>query len=376
MAPAPSFEIFAAAPPGLEPLLAQELRALSFQSVQEQPGGVALQGGWAEVWRANLMSRLASRVLVRIASFPVFHLAQLDKRARKVPWAEILPRGQPVRLDVSTRKSKIYHAGAAAERIARAITEAVAAPVVRASEDETALAVKARIDDNRCTISLDSSGAPLHRRGFKTAIGKAPMRETLAAGFLQASAYSGAEPVIDPMCGSGTFVLEAAEIAAGLAPGRGRGFAFEQFASFDAAAWETLRATAATPVSDPTPLAQGYDRDSGVIGMATQNAARAGLDGRCSFACQPISALTRPDGPPGLVICNPPYGGRIGNKKLLYALYASFGAAMLAGFRGWRVAIVTSEAGLARATQLPFDPPGPPIPHGGLKVRLWQCGPL
>ena len=173
----------------------------------------------------------------------------------------------------------------------------------------------------------------------------------------------------DPMCGSGTFVIEAAEMALGLQPGRSRGFAFEHLARFDPAAWATLR----DRVPGDTGLRfHGSDRDQGAIRMAAGNAQRAGVDAVASFTARPVSDLERPDGPPGLVIVNPPYGGRIGNKKLLYGLYGALGQVLKDRFTGWRVGIVTTEAGLARATGLPFQPPGPPVAHGGLKVKLWQ----
>jgi len=173
-----------------------------------------------------------------------------------------------------------------------------------------------------------------------------------------------------PLCGSGTFVLEAAEIASGLAPGRTRSFAFEQIASFNPSAWEAMRRSVAT---NPDYICIGYDRDQGVIEHARANATRAGTTEGTRFIAQPISALTRPPGPPGLVIVNPPYGGRIGDRTTLRALYGTLGRLLKAQFSGWRVGLVTSDPQLARATALPFAPPGPPIPHGGLKVRLYQC---
>ena len=176
------------------------------------------------------------------------------------------------------------------------------------------------------------------------------------------------------MCGSGTFVIEAAEIAAGLAPGRSRSFAFERLAGFDPAAWAALRA-GTRPRATPFRF-HGSDRDAGAIAMSRANAARAGVGEATRFAQHAVSALERPEGPAGLVIVNPPYGTRLGEATELRPLYAAFGATLKARFGGWRVALVTSEAALARATGLPFGAPGPVVPHGGLKVRLWQTGPL
>ncbi|MDK3019675.1 THUMP domain-containing class I SAM-dependent RNA methyltransferase [Pseudodonghicola flavimaris] len=363
------FEIFLVALPGLEPALLDEARALGFADARLTPGGVTLRGGWAEVWRANLWLRGATRVVVRMGEFRAFHLAQLDKRARRFPWGQFLRWDVPVRVEATCKASKIYHHKAAAQRVEKAIAEELGAPV----SPEAALRVMLRIEDNLCTLSIDSSGEPLHKRGHKQAMGKAPLRESMAALFLRSCGYTGAEVVVDPMCGSGTFVIEAAEIAAGLAPGRSRSFAFETLAGFDAAAWERMRAGAAMPDRIPAQRFHGSDRDAGAVRMAGENAARAGVAEWCSFTQMPFADLTPPEGAPGLVMINPPYGARIGNKKLLYGLYGALGGVLRERFAGWRVGLVTSEGGLAKACNLPFDPPGPPVAHGGLKVKLYRC---
>lgn len=361
------FEIFLQGTPGLEPVLADEARAAGFPTPAVVPGGVTFQGTWPDVWRANLELRGAGRVLARIGGFPAFHLAQLDKRARKFPWGDTLRADRPIKVEVSTsRKSKIYHAGAAAQRIETALAESFGAPVSK----EALLTLRARIDDNFVQFSVDTSGEPLHKRGHKEAVGKAPMRETLASLFLRQAGYTGGEPVLDPMCGSGTFVIEAAEMALGLMPGRSRSFAFEHLASFDPTAWEAMRGAAKPATTDVR--FYGSDRDAGAIRMSGANADRAGVAGLCDFQCRPVADLTRPEGPPGLVIVNPPYGGRIGNMKLLYAVHGTLGQVLKDRFSGWRVGIVTSESKLAYATGLPFLPPEPPVAHGGLKVKLYQ----
>lgn len=359
------FEIFLSVAPGLEDVLAQEVREAGFRDARPMPGGVSLQGGWPEVWRCNLELRGATRVLARIGAFRAFHLAQLDKRARKFPWAEVLRPDVPVRVEVTTKRSKIYHAGAAGQRISRAITEELGAPIAQ----DAPVVIKARIDDNLVSLSVDTSGEGLHKRGHKEAVGKAPMRETLAALFLRQCGYTPGEAVIDPMCGSGTFPIEAAEIAAGLQPGRSRRFAFEKLASFDEAGFEALRREG----GEAPPVFFGFDRDAGAVRMAEANAGRAGLGAACRFACQPLSELTPPEGiEPGLIIVNPPYGGRIGNRKPLFALYSALGEVMRTRFTGWRFGMITSDGGLAKASGLDFEI-GAPIPHGGLKVRLYRA---
>lgn len=364
------FEIFLATAPGLEAVLAEEAAQNGFANPVASNGGVTITGGWPEVWRANLVMRGANRVLARIGSFRVMHLAQLDKRARKFPWGDILSPDVPVRVDVVCRKSRIYHAGAASQRIETAITEELGAVISK----EADLKVMVRIEDDLCTISVDTSGELLHKRGHKVAVNKAPMRETLAASFLRQCGYDGSEPVVDVMCGSGTFVLEAAEVAMGLLPGRSRSFAFERFNSFDPVAWAAMKGEA---VPQETDLRfYGSDRDAGAVRMSAANAERGGVDGITTFNMHPLSDAVPPEGPKGLVMINPPYGARIGNKKILYSVYAGLGKVLKERFRGWRVGMVTSEPSLAKTTGLKFIEPLPSVSNGGLRINLYRTGVL
>lgn len=353
--------IFLVAAPGLETDLLAEARALGFAGITPLPGGVQISGGWPEVARANLTLRTATRVLARIAEFRVMHLAQLDKRARKVDWAQVLRADVPVRVEAVCHASKIYHHKAAAQRIATAIAETLGAP------EGEGVAIKARIDDDLCTISLDTSGESLHKRGHKEAVGKAPLRETVAAAVLARMGFDGSQTVVDPMCGSGTFVIEAAEIAAGLQPGRGREFAFQKLA--------VVPKLASGPAQKaPQVRFFGSDRDQGAIAGASANAARAGVGDWCRFERRAISDLTPPDGlAPGMVLINPPWGARIGDRKLLFGLYGATGRVLAERFKGWQVGIVCPDAGLAKATGLPLAPEGPPMDLGGTRVILWRA---
>ena len=367
--PAP-FEIFLATQPGLEALLLQEVIERGFQRAKATGGGVSIWGDWNDVWRANLTLRGASKVLARIGEFRAFHLAQLDKRARKFPWGETLSAGHIVKVEVVTnRKSKIYHAGAAIERIERAIHEEFGARIAQSME-EADIIIKTRIDDNNVRFSVDTSGVGLHKRGYKQAMGKAPLRETMAALALRGCGYDGNETVLDPMCGSGTLLIEAAQISRNIMAGGNRYFAFEHLASYDEKAVQNIKDS--WTLKDSRQTFYGSDRNVNAIGFSKDNATRGGVGELCEFTPLPLSKIECPDGAPGLVVTNPPYGARIGKKKDLFALYTTFGDIMRDRFKGWRVGMITSDAKLAEATKLPWLKTGPPIAHGGLKVKLFR----
>ena len=374
MSDSSQFEIFLSAAPGLEHLLLAEVKAAKFKRPKATGGGVTIWGDWNDVWRANLTLRGASKVLARIGEFRAFHLAQLDKRSRKFPWGDVLIKDHAVKVEVATnRKSKIYHKGAAVQRIETAIREAFGAPIA-ANMDQAEVVIKTRIDDNNVRLSVDTSGTGLHKRGHKQAMGKAPLRETMAALALRGCNFTGTEPVLDPMCGSGTFLIEAAEISRNLMAGRARGFAFEKLATYDAAAVQAIKDIWKTQESEQR--FYGSDRNVNVIGFAKENAARAGVADMCEFVPTALSNIERPEGPPGLVIVNPPYGARVGKKNDLFALYNSFGSVMMDRFAGWRVGMITADIQLAKAAKLPWLPMSAPISHGGLKVRLFQTNAL
>lgn len=352
--------LFLVVPPGLEAPALAEARDLGFPNAEAMTGGITLDGTWADAARLNRQTRCVTRILVRVARFRAMHLAQLDKRARKVDWS-MIPPGTEITVEATCRKSKIYHDRAAAQRIATALVDQAGAIVSKDAQ----LRIKARIEDDLCVISIDTSGAALHMRGHKQAVGKAPIRETMAAAMLRMCGYDGTVPLVDPMCGSGTFPIEAAEIALGLLPGRSRGFAMD--------ALDLPAANVATPLPSSTqPMFYGFDRDTGAIRSATKNANTAGVADLCQFSQQPVSDLAPPDGPKGLIMVNPPYGARIGNRKLLFGLYGSLGKIVQDRFAGWAFGMVTSDPGLAKATGLNLQI-SDPIAHGSLRVALYQA---
>jgi putative N6-adenine-specific DNA methylase len=363
--------MFAACAPGLEPLVLGELKALGAQALQTVAGGVIFRGDLDLLMRANLHLRCATRVLLELQNFRVSHLAQLHKRAAKVDWAAFVPRGARVRVQVSCKRSRIYHSDAAAQRVSRALEDSVSARSV-GGDSEAALPVRVHIERDVCRLSLDASGEALWRRGQKREVGAAPLRENLAAAGLLACGYDGAEPLLDPMCGSGTLLLEAGSIALNRAPGRERDFAFMHWAGFDLSAWETLLADASgRERSGPAAGLFGSDINAGAVGVSRRNLERAGLGEWVRLERRRLVDLTAPV-ERGLWISNPPYGARLGRSADLFGLYEDMGRVFGERFGGWRLALFTSQPKLAEATGLSFEPSRPAWPHGGLKIRLYR----
>ena len=352
------------AAPGLAPLVAAECIAHGVSPRDVSPAGVSFNATGEQLFTMNLWSRLASRVLVRLAEFEARDFATLEKMAGRVPWHRVLSPGAAVRLRVTCRKSRLYHSDAVAERVARGITNTIkgSQALGRAKDDEddddgnTQLIV-VRFDHDRCTISADSSGALLHRRGWRQAIAKAPLRETLAAAMLAACEWNGDLPLVDPFCGSGTIGIEAALRLRNMAPGLGREFAMEQWPGVDAPMHARVRnaAKASARPSVGAPIVM-RDRDAGACKAAVANAERAGVLGdlvieQGSLSDTSLDAI----GVAGLLLTNPPYGLRISDSSDLRSLYARLGDVVRAGGRGWRVGMLVPDRALAAQTRLAFD---------------------
>ena len=359
------FEIFITCIPGLENELLNEVQEFGFKNTTLTSGGVQIFGDWHDVWRANFYLRGATKVLVRFASFRAIHLSQLDKRSRKLDWEKLLKFRKPFKVETVCRKSKIYHSKAASQRISKAISDKLDA----IEDPNSMIMVKVRIASDLCTISLDSSGEGLHKRGYKIATGKAPIRETLAALFLKKMKFDGSQVVYDPMCGSGTIVIEAAEIALGLPAGRNRTFAFMELPSFQKDEYEKLTKIKHKKVNLKF---YGSDRDKGAIQNSIKNSKKAGVEPFCHFKTKSISDATPPTQEPGIILVNPPYGKRVGDRKNLFALYRSLGQTLSEKFIGWQVGIITRDPGLAKATELKFLDISSAVDNGGIKVKLYE----
>lgn len=308
------------------------MRALGFADAAASTGGVRFDCDAAGLARANLHSRIASRVVVRLAQFKALAFHELERAARRVEWARMLAPSAPFQLRVTARKSRLYHSDAIAQRVADAIARAVSGAVsVDAPDHDDILEQSSaslgvpfdataaqlfvvRFDRDRCTISADASGELLHRRGYRQAVAKAPMRETLAAAVLAAARYDETQPLVDPFCGSGTLLIEAALMARRIAPGLARDFAAERWPEMRREHWTAVRTEAQAQVRPSAPAAIiGSDRDSGAIEAARANAQRAGVLADLELAQRPLSALQLPAGP-GLLATNPPYGIRVSER--------------------------------------------------------------
>lgn len=373
--------LFAATAPGLEAVAADELRALGMARVQPTQGGVDFAGSLEDVWRANLELRSVGRVLVRIGAFRATGFEELRRRTERLPWESFLRAGDALALRVSCHKSRLYHSGGVAERVEQAVASRLGfAPLrVRAAGDDAApdlgseesarlQLVLVRLEHDRCTVSVDASGEMLHRRGYREATGKAPLRETLAAALLLASGWDARTPLLDPFCGAGTIVIEAALLARRRAPGRMRRFACMGWSSFDATAFEKLLAAAdarAEAAPDPPPIL-GSDRDPGAIAAAVANAARAGVD--LALSQRTLSDVSPPAGP-GFVVTNPPHGVRLSRSGDLRDLYAKLGQVLRRRCPGWRVALLSPGPRLWNATGLALEP-RLRLLHGGLRLTL------
>ncbi len=392
-------DCFAVATPGLEPVVAAELAAIGVETGEVVAGGVSFRGGDADVFAANLHLRAASRVIVRVASFTARSFAELERRAKAVEWQSYATDGSPVAFRVTCRKSRLYHSGAVAERLARSLTARLPnariagagandesdgddrpdgaatgdAPRAPARSQSATGAVPqlfiVRLEHDECTISADASGELLHRRGYRKAVAKAPIRETIAAGVLLALGYDGSVPLVDPMCGSGTIAIEGALIARRIAPGIGRTFACETWPAFDGAAASRARtgARAAQRDAAAAPIVAS-DRDEGAIAAALANAERAGVAADVTVEHRALSAIAPPAGP-GLLVVNPPYGARVGDSGTLRNLYAQLGNVARAKLPGWRVALISADRSLERHTKLPLVE-RLRLSNGGIRVRL------
>jgi putative N6-adenine-specific DNA methylase len=383
-APRATFDAFAVAAPGLEPFVAQELVDLRIKGTVVE-GGVEFTATRRQLYEANLHLRTASRVVVRLAQFRALSFAELEKRARSIPWEIVLGQGEAVAIRVTCRKSRLYHSDAVAERVARDLQDRFAARTTISGSDsfmgsdsrlhsdpvkepDPGQLIVVRFDHDRCTVSADSSGAHLHLRGYRTSVTEAPMRETLAAALIMASGWDRKSPLLDPFCGSGTIPIEAAMMAARLAPGRLRDFRFTRWPGFEQSQWDQVRAASTRGERrENLPPISGSDRNSGAIRAARENAARAGVSDIVELEAVDVEEVGY-DETHGWVVSNPPYGVRLGDVRDANRLMSQFGEVLSQRFAGWNVGILAPNQ-LDRSLGFRLESRAKTT-NGGLRVQV------
>jgi putative N6-adenine-specific DNA methylase len=374
-------DCYAITAPGIETLAARELALLGIAPGPPELGGVPFRADPSGIARANLELRTASRILVRLGTFHASAFHELERRAVQLPWAEYVPAGSAATFRVTSRKSKLYHQDAIAQRLAGAMARRVPGATPAGShggmDDQPPMELPSsqlfvvRLFRDECIVSADASGANLHQRGYRLASAKAPLRETLAAAMLLAVGWDGRVPLVDPLCGSGTIPIEAALIARRIAPGLRRRFTCERWPGFEMLDWSALRDTARgrTLPRPPAPIF-GSDRDAGAIEAATENARRAGVLDDSHLGRVALSGIEPPP-EPGVVVTNPPYGVRVGRGRDLRDLYAQLGHTLRRRCPGWRAALLSARDELAGQTKLELRP-ALRTTNGGIRIKLLE----
>jgi putative N6-adenine-specific DNA methylase len=368
----PSEAFFAPCPRGLEALLAAELERLGGREVRAAAGGVAFSGDWETCYGANLWSRLASRVLWRAAQFGCASENDLYEAVRALNWPALFPIGNSLRVNLAAHKSPLKSLDFATLRVKDAICDRFrAATGSRPNVDRTSPDVRVHVflESARATLYLDTSGEPLFKRGWRAAGVEAPLRENLAAGIVLLSGWQPGEPLLDPMCGGGTLLAEAAAIARNRAPGARRRFGFEKLSRFDARLWEKVKRSAANPAL-ATPQLFGSDTDPRALAVARRNLAAAGLERWVRLERADVLARAAP-APSGVMIANPPYGKRIGSGDELERFYPKLGDALKRNFAGWRCHLFSADTRLPKLIRLQ---PARRVPlyNGPLECRLYE----
>ena len=366
---------FATCPRGLEEVLARELESCGARSTRRTGGGVHFEGELAVCYRANLHSRIASRILWRVAEAPYANEQDIYEAALRIAWPERFHGARTIRVDVSAIRAPVKSLEFVTLRVKDAVCDRFRADTgARPDVDTRApdVRIHAFLDAGTVTFYLDTSGEPLWKRGWRGRTGEAPIRENLAAGIIALTGWQPGEPFLDPMCGSGTFLIEAAGIALELAPGSQRAFGFEKLAGFDATLWRRLRdeAQASERPRAPLPI-HGSDLYGAELTQARAAVEAAGLTGVVQLKQANVLELP-PPAPAGVLVANPPYGVRLGEEKALEAFYPKLGDALKARFAGWRCYVFTADAvrfaklvGLKASKRIPLY-------NGPLECRLLE----
>jgi putative N6-adenine-specific DNA methylase len=369
---------FATCGRGIEPILADELRALGAADVAPGRGGVGFAGDLALLYQANLWLRTAVRVLQPILEAPVTSPDELYDAVRSLDWSRYLTPQHTLAVDANVRDSQITHSKYAALRVKDAICDQFLERLgSRPSVDveQPMVGLNLHVYRDRAVLSLDSSGESLHKRGYRPIQTRAPLNEALAAALVLSSGWRGERPFADPLCGSGTLPIEAAWLALRRPPGlTRRRFGFQGWMDYDVALWTALRDEARRGVAKQLPApVLASDARGDAVAFATSNARAAGIGHLLRVEKRDVRDFRPPDGAPGVIVCNPPYGERIGEEKDLVGLYRLLGE-VFARCAGWTAWVFTGNRRLADAIGLP---PAEQVPlyNGRIPCRMLRFGP-
>ena len=367
-----TYSLFVTCPRGLEAPLSQELEQLKCQDIRAVDGGVACKGGMEQVYRINLHSRTASRVLLRLTKSGYRNEQDIYKAAKNIRWTDWFDLEQTFKVKVEGKRAQVKSLDFVGLKIKDAVCDVFrdacgARPSVGKIRPD--IRIHAFIDERDIQIFIDTSGEALFKRGYRQDTGEAPMRENLAAGLLLLAGYDGTQPFQDPFCGSGTIVIEAAWIATRRAPGLMRRFGFEKLKNFDAALWKKLQHEAETQIRPASAPISGSDNDRHMIRAAVANAQAAEVDTFIRFEVKDAQD-TRPNGEGGILISNPPYGVRLAEVQALQALYPQLGAWLKQHYAGWLAGVFTGDRDMPKFMRL--SPKSKiPLYNGNLDCRLF-----
>ena len=367
-----SFSLFATCPRGLETVLAAELAAQGCTAVRTTDGGASCRGGRAQIYRANLHSRTAGRILLQLAEGAYRSEDDVRRLAQSIAWPQWFDVAQTFKVHTEGRRARVQNIDFVSLKIKDGICDRFRSDTgSRPSIDKARpdIRIRAFLDDKSAKIFIDTSGEALFKRGYRSETGEAPLRENLAAGLLLLAGYDGSQPFQDPFCGSGTIAVEAAWIAQNRAPGLLRRFGFEAFKGFQAALWQQIRDEARRSIRPaPCPIA-ATDHDPDAVRTARTNLCAAGISNTVGTDTADVCA-TRPNGTGGLLLSNPPYGGRLSDTRILHALYPQLGSWLKQHYAGWQIGMFTADRDMPKLMRLS---PKRKIPlyNGKLDCRLF-----
>jgi len=365
---------FATCPRGLELFLAEELRQLKAEKIHAVGGGVQFGGDFFLCYRVNLESRIASRVLWQMAQGNYRSEDDIYRTAYAPRWTDWFDPARTLRVDISATKSPLTSLNFVTLKIKDAVCDKIRLisgrrPSVDTREPD--IPIQGHLSDREFTLYLDTTAEPLFKRGQRIATGPAPLRENLAAGIIRLAGWTPGIPLLDPMCGSGTILLEAAHMALDIAPGLGRGFAFEKFKNFDSRLWRDLLRQSRARQKPRVPLViYGSDFAADVLKAARANLMAAGLEKVVGLKRANVLELSAP-AKEGIIVTNPPYGVRLGEQQAMAEFYPKLGDVLKKQFSGWRAYLLSADMRLPKLIRLAVSK-RTPLFNGALECRLFE----